>query len=101
MAPPGVEVALGVVRDPTFGPLVLVAAGGVLVEVLHDRKLALPPIDEDAARRLIDGSRSALSWTASAARRRPTSTRSRTPSPGCRSSRSSSATGSPSSTSTR
>jgi acetate---CoA ligase (ADP-forming) len=55
MAPAGVEVALGIVRDPTFGPLVLVAAGGVLVELLHDRKLALPPIDEDAARRLIDG----------------------------------------------
>jgi len=55
MAPPGVEVALGVVRDLTFGPLVLIAAGGVLVELIHDRKLALPPIDEDAARRLIDG----------------------------------------------
>jgi acyl-CoA synthetase (NDP forming) len=55
MAPVGVEVALGIVRDPTFGPLVLVAAGGVLVELLHDRKLALPPIDEDAARRLLDG----------------------------------------------
>jgi acyl-CoA synthetase (NDP forming) len=55
MAPPGVEVALGIVRDPTFGPLVLVAAGGVLVELVHDRTLALPPIDEDAARRLIDG----------------------------------------------
>jgi acyl-CoA synthetase (NDP forming) len=55
MAPPGVEVALGIVRDQTFGPLVLVAAGGVLVELLHVRKLALPPIDEDAARRLIDG----------------------------------------------
>jgi acyl-CoA synthetase (NDP forming) len=54
MAPPGVEVALGIVRDPTFGPLVLVAAGGVLVELLHDRKLALPPIGADAARRLID-----------------------------------------------
>jgi len=54
MAPPGVEVALGIVRDPTFGPLVLVAAGGVLVELIHDRRLALPPIDEDAARRLID-----------------------------------------------
>ena len=55
MASPGVEVALGIARDPTFGPLVLVAAGGVLVELVHDRKLALPPIDEDAARRLIDG----------------------------------------------
>jgi acyl-CoA synthetase (NDP forming) len=55
MAPPGVEVALGILRDPTFGPLILVAAGGVLVELVHDRTLALPPIDEDAAHRLIDG----------------------------------------------
>jgi len=54
MAPPGVEVALGLVRDPTFGPLVLVAAGGVLVELLHDRALALPPLDEAGARRVID-----------------------------------------------
>ncbi len=55
MAPVGVEVALGVVRDAQFGPLVLVAAGGVLVEVLHDRRLAFPPIDERRAERLIDG----------------------------------------------
>lgn len=55
MAPVGIEVALGVVRDPTFGPLVLVAAGGVLVELLKDRKLALPPLDEAGARTLIDG----------------------------------------------
>jgi acyl-CoA synthetase (NDP forming) len=54
MAPAGVEVALGVVRDPQFGPLVLVAAGGVLVEVLQDRRLALPPLDEARARRMID-----------------------------------------------
>jgi succinyl-CoA synthetase beta subunit len=54
-APAGIEVALGVVRDPTFGPLVLVAAGGVLVELLKDRKLALPPLDEAGARALIDG----------------------------------------------
>ncbi len=54
MAPPGVEMHLGIVRDPTFGPLVLVAAGGVLVEVLHDRALGLPPLDEAAAFRLID-----------------------------------------------
>ncbi|HSL10662.1 MAG TPA: acetate--CoA ligase family protein [Actinomycetota bacterium] len=55
MAEPGVEVALGVVHDPMFGPLVLVAAGGVLVELLKDRKLGLPPLDEAAALRLIDG----------------------------------------------
>ncbi|MEP6476231.1 MAG: acetate--CoA ligase family protein [Actinomycetota bacterium] len=57
MVPPGVELALGIVRDPTFGPLVLVAAGGILVELLGDRKLAFPPVDEPAARRLIDGLR--------------------------------------------
>jgi len=54
-APPGIELAIGILRDAQFGPLVLVAAGGVLVELLHDRKLALPPLDEAAARRLIDG----------------------------------------------
>jgi hypothetical protein len=54
MAPKGVEVALGIVRDPQVGPLVLVAAGGVLVEVLRDRRLALPPIDEARAMRMID-----------------------------------------------
>lgn len=55
LAPGGVELALGIVRDPTFGPLVLVAAGGVLVELLGDRRLAFPPLDEAGARRLIDG----------------------------------------------
>jgi acyl-CoA synthetase (NDP forming) len=54
MAPAGVELALGVVRDDQFGPLVLVAAGGVLVEVLHDRRLALPPVDRVGAGRLLD-----------------------------------------------
>lgn len=54
MAPAGVEVALGVVRDPQFGSLVLVAAGGLLVEILNDRHLALPPLDAPRARALID-----------------------------------------------
>jgi succinyl-CoA synthetase beta subunit len=54
MAPPGIELALGIVRDPQFGPLVLVAAGGVLVEILHDRLLTFPPLDEQRARALID-----------------------------------------------
>jgi acyl-CoA synthetase (NDP forming) len=58
MAAPGVEVHLGIVRDEQFGPLVLVAAGGVLVEVLNDRRLALPPLDDARATRLIDRLRS-------------------------------------------
>ena len=57
MAKGDVELALGVVRDAQFGPLVLVAAGGVLVEIVHDRRLAFPPLDRAAARRLIDGLR--------------------------------------------
>jgi acyl-CoA synthetase (NDP forming) len=54
MAPPGVEIALGIVWDPQFGPLVLVGAGGVLVEVVKDRRMALPPLDQERARALID-----------------------------------------------
>ena len=54
MGPGGTELALGVVRDPQFGPVVLVAAGGVLVEVLGDRRTALPPLDEPRASGLID-----------------------------------------------
>jgi acetate---CoA ligase (ADP-forming) len=68
MAEPGVELALGVVDDAQFGPLVMVAAGGVLVEVLRDRRFALPPVDHRqavamldrlAARPLLDGVRGA------------------------------------------
>jgi acyl-CoA synthetase (NDP forming) len=54
MVPPGIEMALGVLVDPTFGPLVLVGAGGVLIEVVHDRALALPPLDTTSAHRIID-----------------------------------------------
>src|SRR4029450_6173808 len=53
MAPPGIEIALGIVRDPQFGPLVVVGAGGVMVEVLRDRRLAMPPIDELRARAMV------------------------------------------------
>ena len=58
MAPPGVELALGLVRDSQFGPLVLVSAGGILVELLKDRRLGMPPLDEMRARRLVDGLKS-------------------------------------------
>jgi hypothetical protein len=43
MAPPGLELTMGVLSDATFGPVVLVGLGGVLVEVLADTALALAP----------------------------------------------------------
>jgi hypothetical protein len=45
----GVEVALGLWHDPLVGPLVLVAAGGTLVELLGERSVALPPVDRARA----------------------------------------------------
>jgi acetate---CoA ligase (ADP-forming) len=49
----GVEVALGVVRDPLLGPLVVVAAGGTLVELVADRAVGLPPLDRESALAMI------------------------------------------------
>ena len=54
MMPKGVEVALGMLRDPQFGPLVTVSAGGVLVELLTDRRAALAPFGPATARRLVE-----------------------------------------------
>jgi hypothetical protein len=53
MAAPGVELALGITVDPGFGPLLIVGAGGVLVELLDDRWVALPPVGPARARRLL------------------------------------------------
>ncbi len=53
----GVEVALGIVRDPLLGPLVVVAAGGTLVELVAERGVALPPLDRDTALELVRGLR--------------------------------------------
>ncbi len=44
-----VEVAFGYVKDPQFGPLVLVASGGVFIEVLKDRQIALAPFGKEEA----------------------------------------------------
>ena len=49
MADPGVELLVGAVADPTFGPVVAVAAGGVATELLRDTALRITPLtDRDA-----------------------------------------------------
>ena len=53
----GVEVALGIVADPLLGPLVMVAAGGTLVELVADRAVVLPPVDHETALAAIGGLR--------------------------------------------
>jgi len=55
--PAGVELALGVARDPELGPLIVIGAGGVLVELLADRAVALPPVDAKTAAELLNGLR--------------------------------------------
>ncbi len=55
----GVELALGAYHDPTFGPAVMVATGGIFLEVVRDARFALAPLDEDSALRLIRGLRGA------------------------------------------
>ncbi|BBY59501.1 acetate--CoA ligase family protein [Mycolicibacterium sarraceniae] len=59
MAPAGVEISLGVVRDDNFGPLIVVAAGGTMVELLADRTVACAPVSREAAVALLGSLRAA------------------------------------------
>ena len=54
MAPPGKELLLGAVRDPQFGPLVMVGFGGIYVEVLRDTAMRLAPVSPAEALRMLD-----------------------------------------------
>ena len=46
----GVEMILGIKRDPLFGPVVLCGFGGILVELLKDVAIGIPPLTHDQAR---------------------------------------------------
>ncbi len=47
------ELMLGIVRDPVFGPTIVFAAGGTAAEVLRDRALDLPPLNQPLAAAMI------------------------------------------------
>ncbi|MDX6371627.1 MAG: hypothetical protein QOD98_615, partial [Nocardioidaceae bacterium] len=49
----GTEIALGLVRDPSMGPLVMVASGGVATDVWDDRTFLVPPVSPAEATRAI------------------------------------------------
>ncbi|MFF3340728.1 acetate--CoA ligase family protein [Streptomyces flavidovirens] len=49
----GVEMMVGVTQDALFGPTVTVGLGGVLVEVLRDASVRVPPFGEDQARAML------------------------------------------------
>jgi acetyltransferase len=51
------ELIVGLADDPTFGTVVVFGRGGTAVEVINDRALALPPLDLQLARALIERTR--------------------------------------------
>jgi acetate---CoA ligase (ADP-forming) len=50
----GVEMVVGGVNDPAFGPVVMCGTGGVLVDVVDDTAFAMCPLSEPGARALLE-----------------------------------------------
>jgi acetyltransferase len=59
MAPKGHELVIGMINDPTFGPLMMVGYGGTTVELFGDVAHSPAPVDEAEATRMIRSLRSA------------------------------------------
>ncbi|MGI6387409.1 MAG: acetate--CoA ligase family protein [Desulfomonilia bacterium] len=53
MAGPGVELILGAMRDPVFGPVVLAGIGGIFTEIFRDTALEIAPVDLKTARAML------------------------------------------------
>lgn len=59
MAPRGVEVVLGIQRDPAFGPVLMFGLGGVAVELYKDVAFGVCPLSAERAKELIGMTRAA------------------------------------------
>ena len=51
------ELIAGIADDRTFGPVIVFGAGGVSVEIINDKALALPPLDRITAHELMSRTR--------------------------------------------
>ncbi|OQX10263.1 MAG: acyl-CoA synthetase [Desulfobulbaceae bacterium A2] len=58
MAEQGMEVIIGMTRDPQFGPMLMFGLGGIFVEVLQDVAFNLAPITADEAEQMLRSTRS-------------------------------------------
>jgi acetyltransferase len=53
MAGAGLEIILGIKRDPMFGPVIVCGLGGLFVEILKDVVLGIPPLSKEQAREML------------------------------------------------
>lgn len=58
MCTPGMEVIIGMSRDPQFGPLLMFGLGGIFVEILKDVSFHLAPVSTDEAMQMLASTRS-------------------------------------------
>ena len=56
--PNSFELIMGTKKDPVFGSVIMVGMGGIAAEVFRDRALALPPLSESLARRMLESLKS-------------------------------------------
>ena len=54
LVPAGVEIIVGMKRDPTWGPLLMVGSGGIYAEIIRDTVWGVPPLSTDDAWRMLE-----------------------------------------------